>query len=199
MRRVSRFFAISLLTFASLTACGPKDDPITNNTTPNNNGQEPETPVSTKPSKQIQQADQFAIDALATYYLWTKEIYNDLEKLNPNTCTDPITVVHDIRYHTNKKEVDHWTQLTDDLKSMTNSVEGLGLTYGYDLQAGRISNKEGVYFLIVTYVSKNSPAQKAGLKRGDIIMKIDGKEITRNTVKNINQQTRTTGRSPILV
>ena len=117
MRRVSRFFAISLLTFASLTACGPKDDPITNNTTPNNNGQEPETPVSTKPSKQIQQADQFAIDALATYYLWTKEIYNDLEKLNPNTCTDPITVVHDIRYHTNKKEVDLWTQLTDDLKS----------------------------------------------------------------------------------
>lgn len=28
---------------------------------------------------------------------------------------------------------------------------------------------------------------------------LDGKEITRNTVKNINQQTRTTGRSPILV
>ena len=169
MRRVSRFFAISLLTFASLTACGPKDDPITNNTTPNNNGQEPETPVSTKPSKQIQQADQFAIDALATYYLWTKEIYNDLEKLNPNTCTDPITVVHDIRYHTNKKEVDHWTQLTDDLKSMTNSVEGLGLTYGYDLQAGRISNKEGVYFLIVTYVSKNSRINQKGVILVDLL------------------------------
>lgn len=178
MRRVFRYFAISLLALASLMACGPKDDPITNNTTPNNNGQDPVTPVSTKPSKQIQQADQFAIDALATYYLWSKEVYNDLGKLDPNSCTDPITVVHDIRYHANNKEVDHWTQLTDDLKSMTNSVEGLGLTYGYDLQAGRISNKEGVYFLIVTYVTKNSPAEKAGLKRGDIIMKIDGKEIT---------------------
>ncbi|MBR5660933.1 MAG: PDZ domain-containing protein [Bacteroidales bacterium] len=182
MRRVFRYFAISLLTFASLMACGPKDEPITNNNNQNNNGQDPVTPVSTKPSRQIQQADQFAIDALATYYLWSKEIYNDLGKLDPDSCTDPITVVHDIRYHANNKEVDHWTQLTDDLKSMTNSVEGLGLTYGYDLQAGRISNREGVYFLIVTYVTKNSPAEKVGLKRGDIIMKIDGKEITSDNI-----------------
>lgn len=182
MRRVFRFIAISSLMAASLMACGPTDDPITNNNNNNNDNTEPETPVSNKPSKQIQQADQFAIDALYTYYLWTKEIYNDLGKLNPNTCTDPITVVHDIRYHANNKEVDHWTQLTDDLKSMTNSVEGLGLSYGYDLQAGRISNKEGVYFLVVTYVTKNGPAEKAGLKRGDIIMKIDGKEITRTNI-----------------
>lgn len=37
------------------------------------------------------------------------------------------------------------------------------------------------------------------VKSVDADVYLDGKEITRNTVKNINQQTRTTGRSPILV
>ena len=75
-------------------------------------------------------------------------------------------MVKAIRYHESKKEVDHWTELTNDLSSFTNSVQGLGLTYGYELQAGRISNKNGVYFLLVCYVVKDSPAEKALVEVG---------------------------------
>ena len=91
-------------------------------------------------------------------------------------------MVNQIRYHQGGKEVDHWTSMTNSLEAMTSSVQGLGLSFGYDLQAGRISNKEGVYFLIVTYVNKGKPADKAGLKRGDLIMSIDGKEITSSNI-----------------
>ena len=138
--------------------------------------------VENIPTPEVAKADQYAIDVLGTYYLWNEEIERDLVKLDPDTCRMPMDVVRSIRYREGGKEVDRWTILTDDLESFTNSVQGLGLTYGYDLQAGRISNREGEYFLVVSYVSKDGPAQKAGLKRGDIIITLDGKSITSDNI-----------------
>ncbi len=132
----------------------------------------------TKPGEEISKADQFAIDALSSYYLWNKEIQPYLAQLDPDTCRVPVSVVQKIRYHENGVEVDHWTRLTDDLESLTNSVKGEGLSFGYGLQAGKFSNLNGVYFLLVSYVAKDSPAEAAGLKRGDIILTLDGEEIT---------------------
>ncbi len=134
------------------------------------------------PSPEIAQADQFAIDVLGTYYLWNEEIERDFDRLDPDTCRMPMDVVKSIRYHENGREVDRWTVLTDDLESFSNSVQGLGLTYGYDLQAGRISNKDGEYFLVVTYVSNGGPAKEAGLKRGDVIITLDGNAITADNI-----------------
>ena len=125
---------------------------------------------------------QLSRDVLNTYYLWTSEIAGDLPRLDPDTCLDPVGVVREIRYHAAGREVDHWTVLTDDFDSFTSSMQGLGLTYGYELQSGRISNREGQYFLVVTCVYPGGPAQKAGLKRGDIIVTIDGKPVTRDNL-----------------
>ena len=138
--------------------------------------------VENTPSPEIAKADQYAIDVLETYYLWNEEIERDLARLDPDTCRMPMEVVESIRYHEGSKVVDRWTVLTDDLESFQNSVQGLGLTYGYDLQAGRISNRNGEYFLVVSYVSNGGPAQKAGLKRGDIIITLDGKAITMDNI-----------------
>ena len=183
MKSIYRLLSIAAAAAACLTACDPPaDDPFSG-------GETPETPTrpsnpseTTGPTTQIRQADVFAQNALGIYYLWAKEIDSDLDQLSPSTCTDPVSVVRKIRYHVDNKEVDHWTVLTDDLKSMTNSVEGLGLTFGYDLQAGGISNRTGEYFLIVSYVVKDGPAEKGGLKRGDIIITIDGNAITASNI-----------------
>ncbi len=134
------------------------------------------------PSPEVAKADKYAIDVLGSYYLWNEEIEKDLQRLDPDTCRMPIEVVRSIRYREGGKEVDKWTILTDDLESFRNSVQGLGLTYGYDLQAGRISNRDGEYFLVVSYVSNGGPAQNAGLKRGDIIITLDGKAITESNI-----------------
>ena len=134
------------------------------------------------PTHEIAKADQYAIDVLETYYLWNEEIEKDLARLDPDTCRMPMEVVKGIRYHEGGKEVDRWTVLTDDLKSFQNSVQGLGITYGYDLQAGRITNKPGEYFLVVSCVSNGGPAHKAGLRRGDIIITLDGKAITKENI-----------------
>ena len=133
---------------------------------------------------EVSKADQFAIDVLGSYYLWNEEIERDLKHLNPDTCRFPMEVVKNIRYYDYSagREIDRWTVLTDDLQSLVNSIQGREVAYGYYLQAGRISNAPGCYFLVVTYVVKDSPADKAGLKRGDVILTLDGKTITKENI-----------------
>ena len=180
------YLALAAVMMAS-PACDPVEvQPSTNTEEPGGKEEpkEPEKPQETakKPSEEIQQADVFAKDLLGTYYLWNNEISKDLARFNPDTCFNPVSLVSKIRYHENGKEVDHWTSMTTSLDDMTSSVQGTGLSFGYDLQAGSISNKPGTYFLLISFVNKGKPADKAGLKRGDIIMSIDGKDITTSNI-----------------
>lgn len=127
-------------------------------------------------SDEIYYANQFARSVLSDIYLWNKEIGNDLKKLDPKTNEDPIRTVSEIRYKT-IIPIDKWTMLTDDVESLTSSMEGIRTTYGYSVGRGKFSNT-GTYFFVVFYVYEGSPAQKAGMRRGDIIMQINDRDIT---------------------
>ena len=74
---------------------------------------------------------------------------------------------------------DKWTMMTDDMESLINNMDGVATTYGYNLMLGKFSNSEN-YFFIVAFVYEGSPAYKVGIKRGDIIMQLNGKEITKD-------------------
>lgn len=188
MNKFFRILLVALLASVSVVSCDPPlEDPVEN--TGNNGGggdspSRPSQPTSSVP-EEIQQADQFAINTLGVYYLWNKEINSDLDKLAPTKCMDPVEVVKQIRYHENGKEVDHWTVLTKDLESMTSSVEGLGLSFGYDLTGMWVDETQTSLVFIVNYVAKDKPAAKAGLKRGDIIWTLNGQSITMNNYSDL--------------
>ena len=124
-------------------------------------------------------ATYFANYVLSVYYYWLDEISDQLDTvLNPLTCTDPISAVESIRYSDSSTGIeDKWTQLTDDYESFIGSVDGVETTYGILGMRGLISNT-GNYFFIVCAVYKDSPAEVAGLKRGDIIIGFNGEDIT---------------------
>lgn len=128
-------------------------------------------------SEEIFYANHFAKTTLEEIYLWNKEIADDLENIDPYTNEDPITTVEEVRYKQGGKEVDKWTTLTDNVASLNSSMQGVSTTYGYRLMLGKFSNTDG-YFFVVAFVYNNSPAQEAGIKRGDIIVTLNGKEIT---------------------
>lgn len=134
-------------------------------------------------SDEIYYANQFAADLLSNVYLWNAEISNDLGQLDPDNNLDPIGTVEQIRYHENGKEIDKWTTMTDDYQSFTSSLSGVETTYGYGLTLGQFSNT-GTYFFIVSYVYEDSPAEKAGMQRGDIIIGLDGEDITESNYLN---------------
>ena len=130
-------------------------------------------------------ANIFAGTSLEIFYYWNKEISNDLSKLNPETNTDPITTVNEIRYHEGDTEVDKWTMLTDDFESFNSSLEGVTTTYGYQPITYQLDESTGQCVSAVAYVYQDSPAEKAGLKRGDIIYAIDGKPLTVNNYTDL--------------
>ncbi len=168
---------VALLVGFSNASCSD-DDPVENET----GGL---LPPKRETTEEIYSANVFAHDVLHDIYLWNKEIYNDLKQLDPNKNMDPIKTVENIRYHEGSKEVDKWTMLTDDLKSMVSGTQGVETTFGYNLALFYISEGSKDVCGAVTHVFKNSPAEKIGLKRGDLIIGINGNPITENNMMDL--------------
>lgn len=168
MKKIYSLFSF-LCILCMVSGCSDEDD--------NKGGQGGSGDDGRVTTDEIYYANVFAYDALDTYYLWKDEIAEGMDKLNPETNQDPIGTIKEIRYKENGKEVDKWTMMTDDMDSFIGGMNGVTTTYGYNLMLGKFSNSSN-YFFIVGFVYADSPAQKAGIKRGDIIMQLNGKDIT---------------------
>lgn len=134
--------------------------------------------TTSKITEETKCANRFAKESLETYYYWNREISKDISRLDPEKNSDPIATVEEIRYHDGTKEIDKWTMLTNNMDEFTNSVQGISTTYGYNPIVYYLTQDSKDLIAAVAYVSKGSPAEKAGLKRGDIIYKINGTVLT---------------------
>lgn len=182
MKKIERLFGSLLILLIMAAACSK--DSYEPSPTPGGGGDTP-TPSGPTISTEIQKADEFAQDALSLYYLWNKEIEDAIDnQLDPETCTDPVATVEKIRYkegggYKSNQDEDRWTQLFEDISPFEESVQGVSTTNGMNLSVGSFSNSSPQsYFFIVNFTYADSPAAKAGLKRGDIILSYKGKDIT---------------------
>lgn len=103
----------------------------------------------------------------------------------------------DIKYELDSKEYfykllytdDKWSFITDDIAAFENSLQGVETTYGYSLAFGMFTSSSGAptgtYFAVVEYVYPGTPAAKTGFTRGDIIVKINGEDITESNYINL--------------
>ena len=121
----------------------------------------------------------FARNTMNLYYLWNEEIKSALSSWKDTE--EPIAKVASIRYHTgagsNRVDVDRWTALYDDFKAFENSVSGNEKTYGFDFVIYGYDDES--VCAVVTYTYADSPAREAGLQRGDVIVKVNGKSLDR--------------------
>jgi carboxyl-terminal processing protease len=79
---------------------------------------------------------------------------------------------------------DKWSFITDDVKSLEGSFKGVETTFGYSLAFGRFSNT-GNIFALVEFVYPETPAAVAGIERGDIIVKLNGNDITDENYRDL--------------
>lgn len=129
-------------------------------------------------------ANRFASEALGIYYYWNEEIAADLKKLDPETNTDPISTVNEIRYHQGETYIDKWTALIDDMSSVESSLQGVTTSYGYELLFYVNESGTAIYG-VVAFVYADSPAEKAGLKRGDVIYALNGVTLNQNNYMDL--------------
>jgi C-terminal processing protease CtpA/Prc len=118
------------------------------------------------------------------YYLWTDKVpgldnpsYSKGDSLNAflNHFSDPNKLFSSLLYKPDT--IDKWSFIVDNSKTITDWISGISETMGYDFMLARIA-KTDTLFGFVRYIYKDSPAEKAGMKRGDIFVKVNDQKLT---------------------
>ena len=131
------------------------------------------TPKPDPESKVTLKVNEFIYEGLRSEYLWENTInWNaiDFKKEKDSHAFFKRLIYKD----------DRWTNLTDNAEAWNQAFAGVSTTYGFDLRFSYIGDTDEL-FAIVRYVYPGTPAARAGLKRGDFLLKLNGGPIT---VKN---------------
>jgi carboxyl-terminal processing protease len=107
-------------------------------------------------------------DVMNEVYLWNSSIS---QTLDPDLESDPENFFKKMLY-----SKDRFSWITDDYQGLMDQYYGVATSTGYSPAFGRFSNTDGV-FILVEYVYPGSPADVAGLKRGDIILQINNADL----------------------
>ena len=175
---MKKIFYIIIAMALVFSSC--EKQPVNQNQGNGNNTENPggsTTPQEPEKNWTYYYVNNFAYDLMDTYYLWRKEIRAQLMAWQDQD--EPISKVAAIRYKDNSgNDIDKWTQVTDDYKAFMGDVTGVTTTYGYDFY-DFAQDKENTNRVLATvrYVYPNSPAADAGIKRGDVIVTVNGKDI----------------------
>ncbi len=128
----------------------------------------------------IQKINGFIKEAMSDVYLW----YDKMPVIDIRYETDPKAYFDKLLY-----SEDRWSYITDDLAAFEGSQQGIEKTYGYSLTFGRFVDGAGLptgnYFGIVEYVYPNTPASEAGFTRGDLIIRLNGGNITADNYRDL--------------
>ena len=126
----------------------------------------------------------FIWNGLHDYYLWNDKVpalsntkFANADSLNAflNTYSDPEKLFNSLLYK--KGEVDKWSFIVDDSKDIDDWISGISETAGYSIIPVRIGTSKDLFGLVL-YVFKGSPAEKEGVKRGDMFIKVNDQQIT---------------------
>ena len=152
-----------------------KDDPIPN---PDPNDNKDEIPEADEVNK-------FIWEGLSAYYYWVENVPNltnakftDGDSLNAflNKYTDPEDLFYDLLYEYGT--IDRWSFIVDNSQEIDNWLTGISESMGFDYMLMYQSQTGDDIFGYVRYVLKDSPAEQAGIKRGDLFLTVNGTQLT---------------------
>lgn len=117
--------------------------------------------------------NQCIYDIMDIYYLWNR---NMPARRKLDFKQSPDKFFENLLYKPN--EVDIWSYISNDSEALEDDLEGTPYSMGYSPQF-QLYDEGGKYVLIIVqHVYPNTPAERAGLKRGDIILDINGTPLT---------------------
>ena len=144
---------------------------------------------SVKIGKEALNVNEFILDIMTQYYLWTDETPNNLDPKRTEdsksffkeTLYEGTSDTYDSKIDGNRNG-DRWSFITDDLQGLLEYFKGNRKSIGFYLYGYEKGDGSDNLALVVAYVYDKSPASATGLKRGSVIMKIDGQNLTSENV-----------------
>ncbi|MFB2120721.1 S41 family peptidase [Parapedobacter sp. 2B3] len=132
-------------------------------------------PQEPQPPSENETTNKWVVENMRDIYYWNTSIPGDGSldfELGPEAFFE--TILHrDDRFS--------WIELAKDLED---NLSGVSTTVGLGIGLIRI-NQAGDVIISVRYALAGSPADKAGIKRGDIITEINGQAMTVNNYQNV--------------
>jgi len=129
--------------------------------------------TETTDSTNYQAVNSWIYEVMNDAYFWYKNmpVESSLDsKLNPNDYFEKLIF--------QRTTTDRFSMITDDIDQLTNEFNGVSKIFGINYTLSYTDDSKTNIAAFLSYVVKGSPAETAGLKRGDIIMKVGGIQLT---------------------
>lgn len=84
-----------------------------------------------------------------------------------------------------REQLDRFSLITDDIDKLQAEFNGVSKIFGISYLTAYTSSTKTNIALFISLVVKDSPAEKAGLKRGDIILKVNGQALTSSNYSSL--------------
>ena len=149
-RVLNKFVLVVVFAILALSSCVKEEDPIA-------------------PSPLTLEINEFIWEHMNNIYLWKDQIPQNID---PNRELDPEALFDKMLF----RPTDRWSFITDDYEGLINSLKGIEKSFGHHFKLFVIPNSNNVAG-VVKYVVPDSPADLAGIKRGDIFYKVNGVNI----------------------
>jgi len=169
MQGLNKYLLLSLfMVFLFFTGCEKEIEP-----------KDPDTEVPADVSM-------FIWNNMFEWYLWYENVPNLSPAIFPSTDdwyrylnsfgTDYESLFNSLLYQYGV--IDKWSWIVDDYIALENSFAGISKSMGFDFRLMFIYSNSNELFGYVRYVLPGSPADNAGLRRGDLFTEIDGQQLT---------------------
>ena len=141
-----------------------------------------ETETEVPPVELDSEINQFVWNAMNELYFWQSSVPNlDDDKIDNqnnfheflNTYSTPEELFEDLLF-----EGDRFSWIVEDYVSLLRSFQGISESFGYHYGLIRLSQNSNNIIGYVLYVVPDSPADRAGLRRGDLFFKSNGTNLT---------------------
>lgn len=106
-------------------------------------------------------------------YFWYKDLP---EESSLDATLAPADYFEKLVYQ--RTTVDRFSAVTDDIDALQKEFNGVSKVFGISYALSYVDNGNSNIAAFLNYVVKDSPAAAAGLKRGDILMKVNGTQLT---------------------
>jgi len=170
MKKILYYFMAGSLLLSLMNACSNSDDELEPDyeQVPDEE-QNPDEGESTTIDEETLATNKWIKENMEEVYYWNDQ-FPDIDYTQQS---DPEEYFYDLLY-----DDDEFSWITDDYASLKSEYDGDPVAMGYDPSFYTFSNASDQVFIVVNYVYPGSGAETAGLRRGNIILEIDGEEIT---------------------
>lgn len=125
-------------------------------------------------------ANRWILDLMSEVYYWLDDLGTPVaETSDPEDYFEALL----------NRPTDRFSVIYPDYDKLINALSGISLETGYEFILFKESATSDNVIAEISYIKNNSPASAAGLKRGDVIQKINGTQMTVSNYRDILGQT----------